>query len=482
VTGAESSAGPIDYDGLIVDLDGVVWLGGEPIEGAVHAIAILRASGTGIVFVTNDPQSSRDEHAARLAAIGVPATAADVLTSAAATARFLESQRHLASRDVFVIGAPSLRNEIEQAGLHVVPATEAPRADVVVVGGHDGFDYDELAAATTAVGNGAALYATGRDAVFPTRYGPRPATGAILAAVEVATGVTAKVIGKPEPFIFEIARDALIGCQHVAVIGDHLISDIAGAKRAGLDAILVLTGTATRSDLERAVIQPDLVLPSLAAVVSRRHDAKVQVATKRGVMNERRLRIAIALFPDAEELDWAGPWEVLSYWARVYPDDRVEVFTVSQREGPVTCAKGLRVLADHTWVSAPPIDVLVYPGGRGTLAQIGDRNITGWLRDVAASGALMTSVCTGSLLFADAGLLDGSPATTHWDSLDRLATLGKGIEVRPHERFVDVGDVITASGVSAGIDMALHLITRLHSVERAREVRRGIQYDPHPPV
>jgi len=94
----------------------------------------------------------------------------------------------------------------------------------------------------------------------------------------------------------------------------------------------------------------------------------------------------------------------------------------------------------------------------------------------------MTSVCTGSLVYADAGLLDGRPATTHWGSLDRLSVLGEGIEVRPDDRFVDDDDVITAAGVSAGIDMALHLVARLVSVERAREVKRYIQYDPEPPV
>ena len=94
----------------------------------------------------------------------------------------------------------------------------------------------------------------------------------------------------------------------------------------------------------------------------------------------------------------------------------------------------------------------------------------------------MTSVCTGSLVYAAAGLLDGKPATTHWGSLELLPTLGKEIEVRPDDRFVDTGEVITAAGVSAGIDMALHLVARLHSPERAREVRRYIQYDPEPPV
>ena len=192
--------------------------------------------------------------------------------------------------------------------------------------------------------------------------------------------------------------------------------------------------------------------------------------------------IGIALFPDVEELDWAGPWEVLAYWAKAFPDDGVSVFTVARDDGPVTCAKGLRVLPDHTWETAPPVDVLVYPGGRGTRRQLGDEAIAGWIRGIADRGALVTSVCTGSLVLASAGLLDGRPATTYWDALDELAGLGRDIEVRPDDRFVDSGDVITAAGVSAGIDMALHLVARLHSVERAREVRRGIQYDPQPPV
>ena len=188
------------------------------------------------------------------------------------------------------------------------------------------------------------------------------------------------------------------------------------------------------------------------------------------------------MFDGAEELDWAGPWEVLATWSEQHPADDVDVFTLAQREGIVTCAKGLKVLPDYTWDSAPSIDVLVYPGGRGTRAQIGDEAITGWLRRTASGARLMTSVCTGSLVYADAGLLDGRPATTHWGSLDRLSVLGEGIEVRPDDRFVDDDDVITAAGVSAGIDMALHLVARLVSVERAREVKRYIQYDPEPPV
>jgi transcriptional regulator GlxA family with amidase domain len=192
--------------------------------------------------------------------------------------------------------------------------------------------------------------------------------------------------------------------------------------------------------------------------------------------------IGVALFDGAEELDWAGPWEVLAAWATQWPDDGVRVLTLAREAGTITCAKGLRVLPDETWESAPPLDVLVYPGGRGTRRELVDEAVLDWVREIAAGGTVVSSVCTGSLVLAAAGLLDGRPATTHWQSLELLPTLGREIEVRPDDRFVDDGSVITAAGVSAGIDMALHLVARLHSRERAREVRRYIQYDPEPPV
>jgi transcriptional regulator GlxA family with amidase domain len=192
------------------------------------------------------------------------------------------------------------------------------------------------------------------------------------------------------------------------------------------------------------------------------------------------VNIAIVLFDGAEELDWAGPWEVLAAWSRLWPDDGVSVYTVADTAGPITCAKGLRVLADHTWESSPEPNVVVWPGGVGARDQLGVEAVRERVRSLAASGALMTSVCTGSLVYADAGLLDGRPATTWHGAVGRLAELGARAD--GDARFVDDGDVITSAGVSAGIDMALYLVARLHSVERAREVRRYIQYDPEPPV
>jgi transcriptional regulator GlxA family with amidase domain len=192
--------------------------------------------------------------------------------------------------------------------------------------------------------------------------------------------------------------------------------------------------------------------------------------------------IGVYLFDGAEELDWAGPWEVLAAWAQGWPDDGVEVFTLARAGDPITCAKGLRVLPDKTWETAGRLDVLVTPGGVGTRRELADDAVLGWLNERRQEGTLMTSVCTGALVYAAAGLLRDRPATTWWGRLDRLSELDPTIEVRPDDRFVDSGEVVTAAGVSAGIDMALHLVARLHSVERAKEVRRYIQYDPQPPV
>lgn len=192
--------------------------------------------------------------------------------------------------------------------------------------------------------------------------------------------------------------------------------------------------------------------------------------------------IGILLFDGVEELDAVGPWEVLSFWTRRWAEDGYQVVTFSQAGGTVACAKGLTLVAEHSYDDVPALDVLVYPGGRGTRAHVEDPAQLDWVRAQRDRVRLMTSVCTGSLVFAAAGLLHGRPATTHWAALDLLAELDPTVELRPDDRFVDDVDVVTASGVSAGIDMALHLVDRLAGRERAQAVRRGIQYDPDPPV
>jgi transcriptional regulator GlxA family with amidase domain len=192
--------------------------------------------------------------------------------------------------------------------------------------------------------------------------------------------------------------------------------------------------------------------------------------------------IAVVVFEGAEELDYVGPWEVLAAWATQFPDDGVSVFTVSETGEQLRSAKGLRVIPDHSWETAPDPDVVLVPGGAGVYAMMKDGEFLDRLRAFSEDGVLVTSVCTGALALATAGLLHGRPATTWWGRLERLAEIDPTIEVRPDARFVDSGEIVTAAGVSAGIDMALHLVARLHSPERAREIKRYIQYDPQPPV
>ncbi|MEI7714537.1 MAG: DJ-1/PfpI family protein [Mycobacterium sp.] len=188
--------------------------------------------------------------------------------------------------------------------------------------------------------------------------------------------------------------------------------------------------------------------------------------------------IGIVLFDGVEELDAIGPWEVLSTWTHYFADDGYGVSCLSRHGGVVQCAKGLTVHAHHSFADAPPMEVLLYPGGRGTRAQLHDEAQLEWVRRQRDTVPLMTSVCTGSLVYAAAGLLSHRPATTHWAALDQLAEIDPTIDIRRDERFVDDGDIVTAAGVSAGIDMALHLIVRLAGADRTREVRRYIQYDP----
>ena len=193
--------------------------------------------------------------------------------------------------------------------------------------------------------------------------------------------------------------------------------------------------------------------------------------------------IAVLLFDGVEELDAVGPYEVLAAWTRVWPDDGWRTITAGVAgPDPVRGAKGLLMVPDVALNEAGPIDLLGHPGGRGTVPLMADDAHLAWLQQQANGAGLTTSVCTGSLVLAAAGLLHNRPATTHWASLETLAALDPTIEVRPVDRYVDDGAIVTSAGVSAGIDMALHLVARLAGDQRGRDVRRYIQYDPEPPV
>jgi len=188
--------------------------------------------------------------------------------------------------------------------------------------------------------------------------------------------------------------------------------------------------------------------------------------------------IALLLFDDVEELDFGGPWEVFGY-LRAQRPELCNVYTVSERGGEVRCAKGLRVLADHSFETAPGPDVLIVPGGQGRRTQVSNPRAIEFIRAGARRAEVTASVCTGAFLLEKAGLLTGRRATTYWGAMDELRALGT---VRVVEaRWVDEGNVLTAAGVSAGIDMSLYLVGRFWGPEVARFVQKGLEYFPAPP-
>ena len=255
-----------EFDGFLVDLDGVVWEGRGLVPGSVEALRALIESGKEIVFVTNNSVKQPEAYAVRLHEAGVETASGRVVTAGAATAR-LAADRVGGAGTAFVIGAPGFKETVAAAGLTLLDGEAGKSADTVVVSGHRQFDYEELLTATFALRAGASLFGTSRDPTLPMPGGAWPGTGATLAAVETASGKTAEIGGKPERHLFDQAR-ALIGdAKRVAMVGDRIASDIEGGRRAGLTTILVLSGATSREEAAVADPPPDLVLDDLAGLL-----------------------------------------------------------------------------------------------------------------------------------------------------------------------------------------------------------------------
>ncbi len=195
--------------------------------------------------------------------------------------------------------------------------------------------------------------------------------------------------------------------------------------------------------------------------------------------------IGILIFDDAEELDFVGPYEVFTMSNEMYghsgkakPD---KVILISEKGQTVTCAKDMRVEAHCSIADAPKLDVLLIPGGQGTRREVLNQPLLDWVAKVSATCEWVTSVCTGSLVLTAAGPAKGKRVTTHWAFIDTLRERGEAAEVLEKVRYVRDGNVVTAAGVSAGIDMALWLTGQMHGEDHARLTQLGMQYDPAPP-
>jgi HAD superfamily hydrolase (TIGR01450 family) len=253
------------YDQVLLDLDGCLWVGETALEGAPEAVAALRDAGKAVAFLTNDVRHAPEEFVRKLWRLGFQAALSEVVT-AGATIQYLLSERDGGA--AFVVGAQALVEHVAEAGLRIVNGTEfATRADVVVVADHERFDYGELRIATQAVLRGAELIGLSRDRTFPMPDGMWPGSGAVLAAVETACRRKADaIVGKPEPAMYEAARDRL-GEGKILALGDRLDADVLGAKRAGFDTALVLTGATERAQVDGATPSPTHVGDSLAALL-----------------------------------------------------------------------------------------------------------------------------------------------------------------------------------------------------------------------
>jgi|SRR6478672_11594309 len=257
-----------EFEGVLVDLDGVVWVGREMVPGAVETLARLLADGMEIVFVTNNSVKPPSAYAARLRDAGIEIADDRVLTGGVTTAR-LAAERVGPGGTVFVIGAPGFKETVAATGMKLLDGEAAQSADAVVVSAHREFDYAELLTATRALQAGAALFGTSRDPTLPMPGGAWPGTGATLAAVETASGERAETGGKPEPHLFDQARTLIpeARADRIAIVGDRIASDIEGGRRAGLITVLVLTGACNRAEAEAAEPPPDHILDDLTGLL-----------------------------------------------------------------------------------------------------------------------------------------------------------------------------------------------------------------------
>lgn len=250
------------YDALLLDLDGVVYRGREPIPGAAETLTRLREEGLQVAFLTNNSARTPSSIARHLGELGIPGTEDEIVTSAEATAMLL-ARRGTAT--AFVVGEDGLRQALEAAGIGVV---ETGPADAVVVGLDRHATYERLRDAAILVDAGAALVGTNPDGSYPTAEGTRwPGAGALLAAVVATTRAEPEIVGKPHAWLFEAALERT-GGERPLVVGDRLDTDIAGATALGWDSALVLTGISTAEEARTGPWRPTHVLDDLRGLLA----------------------------------------------------------------------------------------------------------------------------------------------------------------------------------------------------------------------
>jgi HAD superfamily hydrolase (TIGR01450 family) len=329
------------YDVLLLDLDGVVYIGGNPIPGAPEALQKAQQAGARLAYVTNNASRTPAAVAALLDSMEVPAAPGDVVTSAQAAARLLADKLPPRSK-VLVIGGVALSLAVRERGLiPVLTAADSPAA--VVQGYAAGIDYSRLAEGGVAVRAGALFVATNADSTIPGARGTQPGNGSLLQVIEYATGVAPIVAGKPEP---PLHHESVIrtGAKHPLVIGDRLDTDIEAAHNAGCDSLLVLTG------------------------VDNPHTVTLAPERRRPTYIAETLEALLAPYPDVAVTDAGAS---CGGWTASAPDDGPLTM-----DGSGAAVDGLRALAAAAWAAADKrggLDAGQVSAALDTLAQAGLR-------------------------------------------------------------------------------------------------------------
>ena len=261
---------------LIIDMDGVLWHGEQAIAGLNEFFQVLREQKMPFVLATNNASHTNDQYIKKVGRMGVTVAAKEILTSGMATALYLAQHKDAGTTRVFVLGEDGAILPLKEQGFILTElyqlsteATPGEGADIVVCGKDESINWDKLSTATLNLRAGAEFIATNGDTTLPTERGLVQGNGAILAALHAATGCTPKVIGKPEPIIYQQAL-ALLGtnAENTIAIGDRLDTDILGAVRTGMRSLMVLTGASTVADIESIDYAPTWIMPDLVAVTN----------------------------------------------------------------------------------------------------------------------------------------------------------------------------------------------------------------------
>ena len=257
---------------LIIDMDGVLWHGNQPVAGLREFFQTIRELGIRFILATNNASSTPQQYVKKLAGMGVEVELTDIMTSAMATAMYLSEQMEPKQTRIFLVGEDGAEQALLEkgftlTGIYELNGDNSKGADIVVCGKDHSINWDKLATATLNIRAGAKFVGTNADTTLPTERGLTHGNGAILAALTAATDVRPLIIGKPEPIMYQQAMAKLASnLSETVAIGDKLETDILGAIRTGIRSLMVLTGVSTEADLKASEFQPTWVLPNLQAV------------------------------------------------------------------------------------------------------------------------------------------------------------------------------------------------------------------------